>query len=73
MNVTEMLNKAEFLVDENGNKKAIVLDMALWQELLDLLEDLEDAAEIQQMRDAGAETVDWQEAKSELRAKGIDV
>lgn len=73
MSVTEMLNKAEFLVDDHGNKKAVVLDMALWQELIQLLEDLEDAAEIQQMRDAGAETVDWQQAKNELRAKGVDV
>ena len=73
MSVTEMLNKAEFLVDDNGNKKAVVLDMALWRELLQMLEDLEDAAEIQQLRDAREETVDWQQAKNELRAKGIDV
>ncbi|HZQ10779.1 MAG TPA: hypothetical protein VFD70_29645 [Anaerolineae bacterium] len=73
MSVTDMLSKAEFLVDDKGNKKAVVLDIALWQELLDLLQDVEDANEIERLRELGEETMDWQQAKTDLRAKGIDV
>ncbi len=73
MSITDVLDKAEFLIDDKGNKKAVVLDMALWQELLDLLQDVEDANEIQRLRELGDETVDWTQAKSDLRAKGIDV
>jgi hypothetical protein len=41
MSMTEtLLPSAQFLVDPAGNKKAVVLDVAIWQELLDWLEDL---------------------------------
>ena len=72
MSMKELIESAEFLVDAQGKKKAVV-DVRVWEEIVTLLEDLEDATEIQQMRDAGEETVDWQQAKQELRAKGIDV
>jgi hypothetical protein len=73
MSVDELVQTAQFLVDAEGNKKAVVVDYALWEELLTLLEDLEDVEEIRQMRDSGQEMIPWEEAKTELRAKGIDV
>jgi hypothetical protein len=73
MSMKELMAKTEFLVDAEGKKKAVVVEIELWEELLTLLEDMEDAAEIQQLRDAGEETIDWQQAKNELRAQGIDV
>lgn len=73
MNIHELLQTAQFVVDAEGNKKAVVFDYALWEELLTLLEDLEDAEEMQHLRDAGAETVPWDQAKDELRAQGADV
>lgn len=44
-----------------------MLEYPIWEELLTLLEDLEDAEEIRRLREAG------EEAKVELRARGIDV
>jgi hypothetical protein len=73
MSVTELLQAAQFLVDANGNKKAVMLDFAIWEELLTLLEDLEDAEEIRRLREAGEEVVPWEQAKAELRGEGIDV
>ena len=66
MSMKELIDKAEFLVDAEGKKRAVVFDMELWEELLTLLEDLEDGTEIQLMRDAGEETMDWGQAKNEL-------
>ena len=73
MTISELLENAQFLVDANGNKKAVVVDFALWEELLTLLEDLEDAEEIRRLREADEEVVPWDQAKAELRAEGIDV
>ena len=73
MSMHELLQAAQFIVDAKGNKKAVVFDYALWEELLMLFEDLEDAEEIRQLREAGAEAVPWDQAKAELRAQGADV
>jgi hypothetical protein len=73
MGVTELMQTAQFLVDTAGNKKAIVLDYAIWENLLVLLEDLEDAEEIRRLRESGEETIPWEQAKAELRAGGVDV
>ena len=55
MGVTELLQAVQFLLDNDGNKKAAVLDYTVWEELLTLLEDLDDAEEIQRLREAGEE------------------
>jgi hypothetical protein len=73
MSVTELLQEAQFLVDANGNKKAVVFDFVIWEGLLTLLEDLEDAEEIRHLREAGEEAIPWAQAKAELRDEGIDV
>ena len=73
MSAVEMLQTAEFVVDAQGNKKAILLDYEIWEELLTLLEDWEDAEEIRRLREAEEEAVPWAQAKAELRTEGIDV
>lgn len=37
MNALEMLQTAEFVVDAQGNKKTVLLDYKVWEELLTLL------------------------------------
>lgn len=73
MSVIELLQKVQVLVDASGNKKAVLLDYKVWEELLAQLEDSEDAKEIQHLRDAGEEVIPWEKAKAELRADGVDV
>jgi hypothetical protein len=73
MNVIELLQKIQFLVDANGNKKAVVMDYEIWEALLTQLEDLEDAQEIQRLREAGETIIPWKQAKVELRSEGVDV
>ena len=73
MSVTELLQSAQFLVDADGHKKAVVFDFAVWEELLTLLEDLEDAEEIRRLREIGEEAIPWEQAKAELRTEGVDV
>lgn len=44
MSITEIVKSAQFMVDADGTKKAVVLDMDVWDELLTLLDDLTDTA-----------------------------
>jgi len=71
MGLLERMQPIQFLVDAKGKKKAVVLEYSIWEELLTLLEDLEDADEIRRLREAGEETLPWEEAKAELVAAGI--
>ncbi|NPA77065.1 MAG: hypothetical protein GXN93_04920 [Candidatus Diapherotrites archaeon] len=73
MSTIEMLETAEFVVDAHGNKRAVLLDYKVWEALLTLLEDWEDAEEIRRLREAGEEAIPWEQAKAELQAEGIDV
>ncbi len=69
----DVFDKAQFVVDAYGNRQAVLIDYRLWEELLALLEDQEDAREIQRLREAGEETIPWEQAKAELRAEGMNV
>ncbi len=71
MQVNELIRKAQTVVDCDGNKKAVQLDYATWEELLGLLEDIEDAEEMDRIRESEGEYVPWEQAVSELRADGI--
>ena len=73
MRALEMLRTAEFVVDSHGKKRSVLLDYKVWEELLTLLEDWEDAEEIRRLREMGEEAIPWEQAKAELRAEGIDV
>jgi hypothetical protein len=74
MSITDVIQKARFVVDADGEKKAVLLDYSSWEELLILLEDLEDVEEIQNLRDSGdEEIITWEQAKVGLRSEGIDV
>jgi hypothetical protein len=50
-----------------------LLDLAIWQQIIELLEDMEDAEDCVRLRETGEEAVPWEQAKEELRAQGIDV
>ena len=52
MGVADLIQKSQFVVDSNGEKKAVLLDYAVWEALLNLLEDIEDSEEIGRLHDA---------------------
>jgi hypothetical protein len=73
MSVVELVKQARFVVDADGNRKAVVVDWTVWEELLTLLEDLEDAEEVRHLRELKEPAIEWNIAKQELRAAGKDV
>jgi PHD/YefM family antitoxin component YafN of YafNO toxin-antitoxin module len=43
MTVAEVLKAAQFVVDQEGKPTAVMLDMSVWNALLEALENVEDA------------------------------
>ena len=71
MGVADLIQKFQFVVDSNGEKQAVLIDYAVWEKLLNLLEDLEDSEEIGHLRDAAEEFVPWEQAKVEMIANEL--
>lgn len=66
MSVVDKLHEARFVVDAEGVKREVILDYSVWEPLLTLLKDAEDAEEISRLREADEEMLSWDEAKAEL-------
>ena len=66
---TQAAIQIEYVVDEQGNKRAVIVDYTLWEELIARLEDLEDALEMRRLREREEESIPWEQAKAEL---GLD-
>ena len=67
MQIEEILSKVQFIVDPStGKKAAAVIDYAMWEELLTLLEDHEDAGEIRKLREANEKPILGEQAEVDL-------
>jgi hypothetical protein len=66
MTVSELLQSVQFVVDPEGTKSAVILSMDVWEQVLTLLEDMEDAEEIRQARKIKDDTIPWDQAKKQL-------
>ncbi len=71
--IYELIGAAEFVIDAEGQKKAVLLDFSVWEDLLNLLEDIEDSAETESIRVSGEVPLPWGKVKTELRAGGIGI
>jgi hypothetical protein len=66
MKTKDLMERVRFIVDPHGTQSGVLLNVEDWDQLLILLEDLEDAEEIQQARKTDEEEVSWEQAKAEL-------
>ena len=71
--IQELLETAELVFDTQGKKTAVMLDYSIWKDLLQLLEDIEDSAEIEASQMSGEEPIPWEQARAELRARDVNV
>ena len=63
-----MLNvKPKYLVDEQGKRTAVVLSMRNYRKLLQRLEELEDALDLDEAVDAAKGFRDYNEIRAELQ------
>ena len=62
MKLSDLEISVERITDAEGKPK-VILDQALWEEILSLLEDLEDAEELKRARQEEDESIPWEEVK----------
>jgi hypothetical protein len=66
MTIAEILETIRFVVNPSGEKSAVMVDLDVWEEIVSMLEDLEDAEEMKQAKMVHEETVPWNVARKEL-------
>ena len=67
--MTMMLTEPRFVCDETGNKVAVVLPIAVYEELVEQLEQQDDLKAIEEaMQDV--ERIPWEQVKTELGVSG---
>jgi hypothetical protein len=57
MKTKDLMERVRFIVDPQGNQSGVLLNVEDWEQLLILLEDMEDAEEIQQARETDEEEI----------------
>ncbi len=45
----ELLRSVQYVVDEQGNQTAVLLDLSVWQQVLQLLEELDEDEQLGQL------------------------
>jgi len=62
----------EYLVDEQGNRKSVVLSISEWEQILDALEELDDIRAYDEAKGHPSEPVHFEQAISEIRKGRTD-
>jgi PHD/YefM family antitoxin component YafN of YafNO toxin-antitoxin module len=70
MSEMTLLDSVQFVVDSDGHKSAVLVNLDVWEQILTLLEDLEDAEEIRRARGEDEETIPWKQVKADLDLGG---
>jgi len=68
MTIADILNSIKFVVDPDGHQSAVMVDLDIWEQIVTLLEDTEDAEEIKKARAVKEETIPWKVAKKDLKS-----
>lgn len=71
MTVADLTRHVRFIVNAKGNRTAVVLEIAVWEQILTILEDLEDAEELR-CGSPDAEVIPWEQARAELQSAGLN-
>ncbi len=60
----------QYLVDEHGNRKAIVVPIAAWEQILEALEELDDIRAYDEAKRRSSDAIPFEQAVSDIH-KGI--
>ena len=61
-----------YLVDEEGNRKAVVVPISDWEQIVDALEELEDIRAYDDAKGDSTETIPFEQAISEINKEISD-
>ena len=66
-----VLEEKQFLVDKNGNPKAVVLEVSKYNKLLKLIEDLEDSLDLKHAVETSSKFISHRQLLRNLKNQGI--
>jgi hypothetical protein len=66
MSISDLLSSVKFVVDPNGQQSAVVVDIEVWEEIVTLLEEAEDADEMKKARSVQEELIPWDTVKKDF-------
>lgn len=61
-----MAAKEQYVIDENGTRTAVLIDVEYYQKLLDALEELESIHAYDEAKESGDETIPFKQAVREI-------
>jgi hypothetical protein len=67
MSIVDMLESVQYVVDSKGQQTAVQIDLKTWHMLRDMLEDLDDMAEMARTRAEQEETFAWEDVVAEYQ------
>jgi hypothetical protein len=67
MTISDILGSVKFVVNPDGHQSAVMVDLDVWEQIVTILEDAEDAEEMNRARSVKEETIPWKTAKKELK------
>ena len=59
--------REQYLVDDEGNRKAVVVPISEWKQILELLEELNDIRAYDEAKSRPSEPIPFEQAVSEIR------
>jgi len=57
----------EYLVDEKGNRKAVVIPISEWQQVVEMLEELDDIRAYDEAKSRPSDAIPFEQAVAEIR------
>ena len=63
MTIAEILGSVKFVIEPDGHQSAVIVYLDVWEQIVTLLEDAEDAEEIKKARAIKEETIPWKTAR----------
>ena len=73
--LTDQLKEASihYLTNSEGKRTAVVVDIDAWEALIEALEDIEDAQEMERARDEGDDLIAWDQVVKDYGTEHPDV
>ncbi len=69
MTVSEILASIQYVVDREGKQTAVQVDLSVWETIQQILENIDDIADIEQARREDDEIFDWEQVVHEYQTQ----
>lgn len=69
MSIDEINEKVQFVIDAEGNRQAVQVEIEQWENIMDLLEEMQDTIELAKAHQEKEDLIPWEQVKAEYQAE----